>query len=179
MSELNCNGNHNCEFIDKDSVITDEVHSADFIKHNSTNSVSISPSVIHNTGIGVQQKPPLFLSRVMSKEKTIIFQKIYLPTILVILLILVVAMFQIPTVLYYTDPPSPDDYPLDGVNLESCTVSWCVHMWHMHVVCMYVIVYIYREKNTKNVTVLKQSPMNSVILKLRSMCTKYLSGPRF
>ena len=135
MSELNCNENHNCEFIDNDSVITDEVHSADCIKHNSTNSVSISQHVIHKTGISVQQKPPLFLRRVVSKEKTIIFQKIYLPTILVILLILVVAMFQIPTVLYYTDPPSPDDYPLDGVNLESCTVSWDVSILHVAYAC--------------------------------------------
>ena len=79
-----------------------------------------SEPVIHATNASIQQTTPKVVE---SKEKMISSQKIYLPALLIAIFILVVAMFQIPPVLYYTDPPASDDFPLDGVNLESCTVS--------------------------------------------------------
>lgn len=119
MSELNCNGNHNFELNHKDSVVMEETHN-ECNNHTLSESVSKSES---KSSVAVQQDTPKVLRPVMSKEKVSTIQKISLPTLLIILLILVVAMFQIPTVLYYTDPPATDDFPLDGINLESCTVS--------------------------------------------------------
>ena len=68
----------------------------------------------------VQQIPPI---RAASKTKAIIVQKVFLPTLVAVVLILVVLIFQIPTLLYYTDPPLIDNLPLEGFNLENCSVS--------------------------------------------------------
>jgi len=122
MSGLNCNGNHNFELGHKDSVVMEETHN-ECHNHTPSESASTSESVIYKSSVAVQQKTPKVLRPVLSKGKVSTIQKISLPTLLIILLILVVAMFQIPTVLYYTDPPATDDFPLNGINLESCTVS--------------------------------------------------------
>ena len=42
---------------------------------------------------------------------------------LIISMVIVVAILQIPTILYYTDPPSAEFTLLDNVDLESCSVS--------------------------------------------------------
>lgn len=68
----------------------------------------------------IQQIPSI---RAASKTKAIIIQKAFLPTLVAVVLILVVLIFQIPAILYYTDPPLIDNLPLEGVNLEACTVS--------------------------------------------------------
>ena len=42
---------------------------------------------------------------------------------LIISMVIVVAILQIPAILYYTDPPSAEFTLLDNVDLESCSVS--------------------------------------------------------
>ena len=60
----------------------------------------------------------------VSKKKVMTIRRVYLSTLLAVVLIMVVAIFQIPTMLYYTDPPAVDNLPLEGVDLEACTVSF-------------------------------------------------------
>ena len=64
-----------------------------------------------------------------SKKKTKVSswsssQTIQKPILLVLLMCLIVAVLQIPSVLYYTEPPSAEVSLLDSVDLESCTVSY-------------------------------------------------------
>jgi len=118
--EMNCNGNHNCELDHNDSVIMEEIPTNN---HATSDSVSISESVIHKSSVTAQQKTLKVLKQVVLKEKTTTIQKVSLPTLFVTLLILVMAMFQIPTVLYYTQTPATNDFTLDGINLENCSVS--------------------------------------------------------
>ena len=42
---------------------------------------------------------------------------------LIVSMIIVIAILQIPTILYYTDPPSAEVALLDSIDLESCSVS--------------------------------------------------------
>ena len=57
---------------------------------------------------------------------------------LVITMVVVVVSLQIPTILYYTDPPLVDDGLLDSIDLEGCTVSWCIYVGLLSYISTYV-----------------------------------------
>ena len=81
--------------------------------------ISISESVITHKKIHSKRK-----KEINQINKYTILEKTYMPAILIILLCIVVVTLQIPTMLYYTKPPSADITLLfDDVDLESCTVS--------------------------------------------------------
>ena len=50
-------------------------------------------------------------------------QKCCLPVILLISVCIIVIILQIPTVLYYTDPPSAESMLYENIHLETCSVS--------------------------------------------------------
>ena len=81
--------------------------------------ISISESVITHKKIYSKRK-----KEIDQINKYTILEKTYMPAILIILMCIVVVTLQIPTMLYYTKPPSADITSLfDNVDLESCTVS--------------------------------------------------------
>ena len=53
---------------------------------------------------------------------------------LIVSMVIVVAILQIPTILYYTDPPLAEVALLDNIDLESCSVSLCI----IYVITIYV-----------------------------------------
>ena len=86
------------------------------------NTVSISESVIAKKNLHTAMKEKVYSKQV---KKWSNLESSYLPVALIILMFLIAAVLQIPTVLYYTDPPSADTTSLfDDISLESCTVSW-------------------------------------------------------
>lgn len=82
--------------------------------------ISISESVIVQTNFTTIKKEDVDTKQI---KKCITLQNTYLPAILIILMCIVVAILQIPTILYYIDPPSADATLFDNINLESCSVS--------------------------------------------------------
>jgi len=81
--------------------------------------ISISESVIANTNNNFHS---MKAEKVETNDYTT-FEKIYLPATLIIIMCMIVFILQIPTVLYYTDPPSAESMLLDNINLETCSVS--------------------------------------------------------
>ena len=80
--------------------------------------ISISESVIAKKDLHTAKKKSKQANKWSNLEKS------YLPAFLIILMFVIVMVLQLPTVLYYTDPPSADVALLfDDINLESCTVS--------------------------------------------------------
>ena len=57
------------------------------------------------------------------REKWIAVQQHTRLTPLIIAMAIVGALLQIPTILYYTDPPSAEVTVLDNIDLENCSVS--------------------------------------------------------
>ena len=57
------------------------------------------------------------------REKWIMIQQYTHLVPLIISMAIVVAVLQIPTILYYTDPPSAEVTLFDNIDLESCSVS--------------------------------------------------------
>ena len=57
------------------------------------------------------------------REKLITIQQHTHLVPLIMSMIIVVVLLQIPTILYYTDPPSAEVVLLDNVDFESCSVS--------------------------------------------------------
>ena len=87
----------------------------------SQDTVSISESVIAKKNLSTLKKKTVN-SKQTNKWNNL--ENSYLPVALIILMFLIVVVLQIPTVLYYTEPPSADIALLfDDINLESCTVS--------------------------------------------------------
>lgn len=85
----------------------------------SQDTISISESVITHNKVHSKKK-----KEINQINKYTILEKTYMPAILIILMCIVVVTLQIPTMLYYTKPPSADVTLLfDNVDLESCTVS--------------------------------------------------------
>ena len=85
------------------------------------NTVSISESVIAKKNLHTAMKEKVYSKQV---KKWSNLESSYLPVALIILMFLIAAVLQIPTILYYTEPPSADTASLfDDINLESCTVS--------------------------------------------------------
>ena len=81
--------------------------------------ISINESVIANTNSNFYSIKP---QKVETDDYTTL-EKIYLPAILILLMCVIVIILQIPTVLYYTDPPLAESMLLDNINLETCSVS--------------------------------------------------------
>ena len=87
----------------------------------SQDTVSISESVIAKKTLSTSKKKTVN-SKQANKWNNL--ESSYLPVALIILMFLIVVVLQIPTILYYTEPPSADIASLfDDINLESCTVS--------------------------------------------------------
>jgi len=82
--------------------------------------ISISDSVIAQNNVHSVKK-----ERVNSNQTNIYttLEKICFPAILIILMCMIVIILQIPTVLYYTDPPSAESMLFDSINMETCSVS--------------------------------------------------------
>ena len=88
--------------------------------------ISISEPVIDNTNSSFHSmKKEKVHSKQINSYTT--WEKIYLPATLIILMCMIAIILQIPTVLYYSDPPSAEPVLLDNINLETCSVS-C--LWH-------------------------------------------------
>ena len=62
------------------------------------------------------------------REKWITSQQYTHLVPLIVSMVIVVAILQIPTILYYTDPPSTEVALLDDVDLERCSVSLCMYI---------------------------------------------------
>ena len=91
-----------------------------------------SPTVLHSPvleskvadeGINNPTKKEENKSNNALREKWITMQQYTHLVPLIISMAIVVALLQIPTILYYTDPPSAEITLLDSVDLESCSVS--------------------------------------------------------
>ena len=87
----------------------------------SQDTISISESVIAKKDLHTAKKAGVNSKQANKWSK---LEKSYLPVFMIILMFLIVIVMQVPTVLYYTDPPSADIALLfDDINLETCTVS--------------------------------------------------------
>ena len=78
--------------------------------HKSTNfsrEISITESVIANVSNNLQSMKREKINSSQTNVYTTL-EKSYLPASLIILMCMIVIMLQIPTVLYYTDPPSAE-----------------------------------------------------------------------
>ena len=84
-------------------------------KHHDT--VSISESVI------VQKNISTVVTATTQPFKSINLQESCLTATLILLMCIIILTLQVPTILYYTDPPSADATLFDNINLESCSVS--------------------------------------------------------
>ena len=82
--------------------------------------ISISESVIAQKHLYIVEK-----EKVNSNQTNLYttLQKCYLPAALMILICIIVMILQIPTVLYYTDPPSAEPMLYENINVETCSVS--------------------------------------------------------
>ena len=87
----------------------------------SHDTVSISESVIAKTNLHTVKKEKVNTNQ--PRNMFTILEKSYLPVVLIILMCFIVMILQIPTVLYYTDPPSAEPVLLESINLETCSVS--------------------------------------------------------
>ena len=87
----------------------------------SQDTVSISESMIAQTNVHTVKKENVNQQRQFNTYTTL--EKSYLPVVLIILMCIIVMILQIPTVLYYTDPPSAEPALLENINLETCSVS--------------------------------------------------------
>jgi len=124
-TDENCT-NHTDNVTNFNGLSEDEGMNNDHESHKMPKSISfgnettsISDSVIVQVNSAIKKEK----TNTKPKKKSIILQNTYLPAILIILMCIIVAILQIPTILYYTDPPSADDALFDNINLESCTVS--------------------------------------------------------
>jgi len=100
----------------------DEGMSNDHESHKMPKSISFGNEAISISSLVIVQVKKEKVN-VEPTKKSIILQNTYLPAILIISMCIIVAILQIPTILYYTDPPSADVALFDNINLESCTVS--------------------------------------------------------
>ena len=91
-------------------------HKSVTLKHDT---VSISESVIAQTNLHTVKKEKVNQPR----NTYTTLEKFYLPVILITLMCIIVMILQIPTVLYYTNPPSAEPALLENINLETCSVS--------------------------------------------------------
>ena len=82
--------------------------------------VSISESVIAQKHLHTVEKEKVNFNQTNTYTT---LQKSYLPAALMILMCIIVMILQIPTVLYYTDPPSMEPMLYENINLETCSVS--------------------------------------------------------
>ena len=87
----------------------------------SHDTISISESVIARNNIHTVKKEKV--NTIQPRNMHTILEKSYLPVTLIILMCIIVMVLQIPTVLYYTDPPSAESMLLENINVETCSVS--------------------------------------------------------
>ena len=112
----------NC--IDIDNVMSD-IPSENGVMRNGTHksatlsndAISISESVIARNNLHIAKKENDQTNMYTTLEKS------YLPVTLIIMMFIIVMILQIPTVLYYTDPPSAESMLYENINLETCSVS--------------------------------------------------------
>ena len=98
-------------------LLSNGTHKSVTISHDT---ISISDSVIAQNTVHSVKKERVNSNQTNSYTT---LEKIYLPATLIILMCMIVIMLQIPTVLYYTDPPSAESMLFDYINLETCSVS--------------------------------------------------------
>lgn len=86
----------------------------------SQDAISISESVIEQKPVKKEKAN----SKQANKHITLSLEKSYLPAILLTLMCVVAVILQIPTIVFYTDPPSAEASLLfEKINLETCSVS--------------------------------------------------------
>ena len=124
-TDENCT-NHTDNVTNFNGLSEDEGMNNDYESHKMPKSISFGNEAISISSLVIVQVNSTIKKEKVDVEptkKSIILQNIYLPAILIISMCIIVAILQIPTILYYTDPPSADVALFDNINLESCTVS--------------------------------------------------------
>ena len=107
--------------MNNETQVNNEAHELSKNTTFSHDTISISESVIaqNNPRTVEEQKTNINNSRDLYTT----LQKCYLPVTLIISMCIIVMILQIPTVLYYTDPPSARSMLYENINVETCSVS--------------------------------------------------------
>ena len=82
-------------------------------------------TVPHNPALVVEENisSPTKKENSKLRGKWIMMQQYTHLVPLIVSIVIVIAILQIPTILYYTDPPSAEVAAFDNIDLESCSVS--------------------------------------------------------